>query len=166
MIYVSAAELASCWVGETEKIIKALFRLGRMLFPSIIFVDEAEAFLKSRAGRGQRWEISQVNQFLREANGLVLRKDSPFLLLATNKPHAARQGGSTSCARDAIHRASITPVTPRNLPHHPKGRRSGSISRPLSSRVPKSSIFWLGYQSSLFQCCLNLSNGPGQLLTN
>lgn len=86
MIYVSAAELESCWVGQTEKIIKALFRLGRMLFPSIVFIDEAEAFLKARGQRDQRWEVSQVNQFLREADGLLLRKDSPFLLLATNNP--------------------------------------------------------------------------------
>lgn len=86
MIYVSAAELQSCWAGQTEKIIKALFRLGRMLFPSIVFIDEAEAFLKARGERDQRWEVSEVNQFLREADGLLQRKDSPFLLLATNNP--------------------------------------------------------------------------------
>lgn len=31
------------YIGETEKAIKGLFRLGSLLTPSIIFIDEADA---------------------------------------------------------------------------------------------------------------------------
>ncbi|KAJ4415007.1 hypothetical protein N0V82_007589 [Gnomoniopsis sp. IMI 355080] len=86
MIHVSAAEVLRKWVGETEKLLKALFRLGRMLFPSIIFIDEADALLRIRKESDPEWVISQINSFLGEADGLLKRRKSAFLLLATNNP--------------------------------------------------------------------------------
>ncbi|KAI3326176.1 hypothetical protein HD806DRAFT_532827 [Xylariaceae sp. AK1471] len=86
MIHVSPADIGSKWVGETEKYIQALFNLGRMIWPCIIFIDEAESLLRSRQKSRNSWGVDQVNQFLSEADGLVRNPKNPFLVLATNYP--------------------------------------------------------------------------------
>ncbi|KAI1298399.1 P-loop containing nucleoside triphosphate hydrolase protein [Xylaria venustula] len=74
MIHVSPANIVRKWVGGTEKYIKALFNLGRMIWPCITFIHEAESPLRSRQKSRESWEADQINQFL------------PFLILATNYP--------------------------------------------------------------------------------
>ncbi|THV52976.1 hypothetical protein BGAL_0063g00340 [Botrytis galanthina] len=89
MLSVSGAEMESKYVGETEKLVASLFKLGKMLFPSIIFIDEADSLFSSRsqAGSGSIYQRKLVNQLLQEADGLSKDSTSPFLLLATNLPH-------------------------------------------------------------------------------
>ncbi|KAK8023752.1 ATPase family aaa domain-containing protein 1-a [Apiospora rasikravindrae] len=88
MIQISAASIESKYVGETEKLVKALFHLGRMVSPSIIFIDEADALFRMRAAGDQNWETSRVNQLLNESDGLLKNeKARPFLILATNYPN-------------------------------------------------------------------------------
>ncbi|TGO25303.1 hypothetical protein BPAE_0083g00360 [Botrytis paeoniae] len=89
MLSVSGAEMESRYVGETEKLVASLFKLGKMLFPSIIFIDEADSLFSSRSqgGSGSIYQRKLVNQLLQEADGLSKDSTSPFLLLATNLPH-------------------------------------------------------------------------------
>ena len=47
-ISVSAADLVSKYVGETEKTIRALFDLARSKVPSIIFIDECDSMFGER----------------------------------------------------------------------------------------------------------------------
>lgn len=86
MIRVSAAEIESKWIGETEKAIKALFNLARMITPCIIFIDEADALFDQRGERDSYYKRSRVNQLLQEMDGLVKSKSAPFTLLASNFP--------------------------------------------------------------------------------
>lgn len=50
---ISASSLTSKFLGESEKLVRALFALAKMLAPSIIFVDEIDSLLSSRSGTGE-----------------------------------------------------------------------------------------------------------------
>lgn len=50
---ISASSLTSKYLGESEKLVRALFQLAKALAPSIIFVDEIDSLLSSRSGSGE-----------------------------------------------------------------------------------------------------------------
>jgi fidgetin-like protein 1 len=50
---ISASSLTSKYLGESEKLVRALFSLAKTLAPSIIFVDEIDSLLSSRSGSGE-----------------------------------------------------------------------------------------------------------------
>jgi SpoVK/Ycf46/Vps4 family AAA+-type ATPase len=50
---ISASSLTSKYLGESEKLVRALFGLAKALAPSIIFVDEIDSLLSTRSGSGE-----------------------------------------------------------------------------------------------------------------
>ncbi|KAK0611115.1 P-loop containing nucleoside triphosphate hydrolase protein [Immersiella caudata] len=50
---ISASSLTSKYLGESEKLVRALFALAKLLAPSIIFVDEIDSLLSKRSGSGE-----------------------------------------------------------------------------------------------------------------
>ncbi|MBM4279202.1 MAG: AAA family ATPase [Deltaproteobacteria bacterium] len=58
-----ASELLSKWVGESEKLLAAMFREARAE-GGILFLDEAETFLSSRAEAKAHWQVTQTNELL------------------------------------------------------------------------------------------------------
>lgn len=50
---ISASSLTSKFLGESEKLVRALFAIAKALAPSIIFVDEIDSLLGSRGGSSE-----------------------------------------------------------------------------------------------------------------
>jgi len=82
---VSIADVLSKWVGESERIIKEIFRQANERRPSIVFFDEIEALLTVRGvmdTAGVHKNI--IAQILSEMDGLMKLRDV-FVIGATNR---------------------------------------------------------------------------------
>ncbi|ESL05893.1 AAA ATPase [Trypanosoma rangeli SC58] len=86
---ISAAAITSKWVGEGEKMVRALFAVARALAPSTIFVDEIDALLQSR-GSAHEGEGSRriKTEFLVQMDGAGNDNSEARVLVmgATNRP--------------------------------------------------------------------------------
>lgn len=49
---ISASSLTSKWIGESEKLVKALFTVAKAASPSVIFIDEVDSVLTARKSEG------------------------------------------------------------------------------------------------------------------
>lgn len=101
---ISASSLTSKWLGESEKLVRALFALAKALAPSIIFVDEIDSLLSSRGGSSEHESTRRIKtEFLiqwsdlqRAAAGKVQTEKEKqegdasrvLVLAATNMPWA------------------------------------------------------------------------------
>lgn len=82
---VSIADVLSKWVGESERIIKEIFRQAHEKRPSIVFFDEIEALFTVRGmmdTSGVHKNI--IAQILSEMDGLI-RLHDVFVIGATNR---------------------------------------------------------------------------------
>ena len=62
---ISASSLTSKYLGESEKLVRALFSVAKKLAPSIIFVDEIDSILGSRNSDGENESSRRIkNEFL------------------------------------------------------------------------------------------------------
>ncbi|TFG24720.1 MAG: AAA family ATPase [Promethearchaeota archaeon] len=84
----SSADLLSKWLGESEKLIGALFKVARLKAPSLIFMDEIDSIATKRGeGTESGGERRVKTQLLSEIQGLKTSHDKPLLVLgATNRP--------------------------------------------------------------------------------
>jgi transitional endoplasmic reticulum ATPase len=85
---ISAADIFSKWLGESEQRVKELFTRARAQVPAIIFIDEIDAITERRAesdSAGDRVRNSVVNMFLVEMDGLD-SSTRVFVIGATNRP--------------------------------------------------------------------------------
>lgn len=82
---VSAADVTSRWVGESEQRIARLFQRARANVPSIIFIDEIDAIGSQRGQLGAY--DRQMDQLLHEMDGMSSRS-GVLVIGATNRPHA------------------------------------------------------------------------------
>lgn len=46
---ISSSDLVSKWLGESERLVKQLFKLARENKPAIIFIDEVDSLCGSRS---------------------------------------------------------------------------------------------------------------------
>lgn len=98
---ISASSLTSKFLGESEKLVRALFALAKALAPSIIFVDEIDSLLGSRGGSSEheatrriktefliQWSDLQKAAAGREAKSGEGDATRVLVLAATNLPWA------------------------------------------------------------------------------
>jgi transitional endoplasmic reticulum ATPase len=78
---VSASDLLSKWVGESEQNVQRLFERAREHAPSIVFIDEIDALGADRELGGAR----PINQLLEAMDGIA-GQAGVLVLAATNRP--------------------------------------------------------------------------------
>jgi len=78
LIAKRASDLMSKWVGENEKNLAAMFQEATDN-NSVLFLDEADSFLRDRSQAGQQWEVSQVNELLQQ-----MERFNGIFVIATN----------------------------------------------------------------------------------
>ena len=87
MLQVSGADIHQKYVGEGEKIARAIFTLGKKLAPCIVFIDEADSILPARGENDRKFERNLMSEFLRHWDSFMAGDgEAPFMLLATNLP--------------------------------------------------------------------------------
>jgi SpoVK/Ycf46/Vps4 family AAA+-type ATPase len=121
---ITAADLTSKWVGESEASVVRLFERARANAPAIIFIDEIDAIAGKRFEGSASYLDRTLTQLLTEIDGMVDQR-GVFVMAATNRLEvldpALLRGG----------RLSRTITVP--LPDHAGRRRMLEI---FTSRMP------------------------------
>ncbi|XP_060103765.1 fidgetin-like protein 1 [Heteronotia binoei] len=84
---ISASSLTSKWVGEGEKMVRALFAVARCHQPAVIFIDEIDSLLSQR-GDGEHESSRRIKtEFLVQLDGATTSSEDRILVVgATNRP--------------------------------------------------------------------------------
>jgi ATP-dependent metalloprotease FtsH len=87
---LSAGELESKWVGESEERIRELFASARKYAPAVIFIDEIDAIATRREAMPSpcNHAVKLLNQLLVCMDGFSTAKGQVLVIAATNRPEA------------------------------------------------------------------------------
>ena len=66
---ISASSLTSKWVGEGEKMVRALFAVAKVNSPSVVFIDEIDSLLSSRSDGEHESSRRIKTEFLVQLDG-------------------------------------------------------------------------------------------------
>lgn len=84
---ISASSLTSKWVGEGEKMVRALFYQARKMAPSVIFIDEIDSLLSQRSENENEGSRRIKTEFLVQFDGASVGDNDRILVIgATNRP--------------------------------------------------------------------------------
>lgn len=84
---ISASSLTSKWVGEGEKMVRALFAIARCHQPAVIFIDEIDSLLSQRSDSEHESSRRIKTEFLVQLDGATTASEERILVVgATNRP--------------------------------------------------------------------------------
>ncbi|OMH85531.1 Fidgetin-like protein 1 [Zancudomyces culisetae] len=88
---ISCSSLTSKWVGEGEKMVRAMFAVARVHQPSVIFIDEIDSLLTQRSESENEASRRIKTEFLVQFDGVGSGEDSKgervLIIGATNRPY-------------------------------------------------------------------------------
>ncbi|KRY41364.1 Fidgetin-like protein 1 [Trichinella spiralis] len=91
---ISASTLTSKWVGEGEKLVRALFTVARGRLPAVIFIDEIDSLLTKRTDTEHESSRRIKNEFFTQMEGLGISKEERLLVVGATNRHAIRKANS------------------------------------------------------------------------
>jgi len=155
---ISSSSLTSKWVGEGEKMVRALFYLARKMQPSVIFVDEIDSLLSQRQENENEGTRRIKTEFLVQFDGVGTDSEDKILLIgATNRPQEIDEA-----ARRRLVKRIYVPLPEknarmlmiRNLLHDLKNNLSESDLETVAEKTE-------GYSGSdMFNLCREASLEP------
>ncbi|XP_055298728.1 fidgetin-like protein 1 isoform X2 [Sitodiplosis mosellana] len=84
---ISASSLTSKWIGEGEKMVRALFAVAAAKQPSVVFIDEVDSLLCQRSESEHESSRRMKTEFLVQLDGAsTMEKDRILIVGATNRP--------------------------------------------------------------------------------
>lgn len=84
---ISASSLTSKWVGDGEKMVRALFAVARVHQPAVIFIDEIDSLLSQRSDTEHESSRRMKTEFLVQLDGATTDSEEKILVIgATNRP--------------------------------------------------------------------------------
>jgi len=97
---ISASSLTSKWIGEGEKMVRALFAVAAACEPAVIFVDEIDSLLSARKSDGEHESSRRMKtEFLVQMDGLGGDEGRLLLIGATNRPQELDDGARRRLAK-------------------------------------------------------------------
>ncbi|RKP17061.1 AAA-domain-containing protein, partial [Rozella allomycis CSF55] len=86
-INIRASTLMDKYLGESEKLVHALFSLATKIQPSIIFIDEIDALLRDRQSKDHEVVAIMKTEMMSLWDGLMTGNSRVVILGATNRPN-------------------------------------------------------------------------------
>lgn len=86
---ISASSLTSKWVGEGEKLVRALFQVANEMQPSIIFIDEIDSILSARTANENDAMRRLKTEILVQFDGVASGSGNVVVIGATNRPQVS-----------------------------------------------------------------------------
>lgn len=84
---ISASSLTSKWIGDGEKMVRALFAVAKVYQPSVVFIDEIDSLLTQRSETEHESSRRLKTEFLVQLDGAATSEDDRILIVgATNRP--------------------------------------------------------------------------------
>ncbi|MCO5586840.1 hypothetical protein L7F22_040785 [Adiantum nelumboides] len=84
---ISASSLTSKWVGEGEKLMRALFGVAKARQPSVIFIDEIDSIMSARSSNEHEASRRLKSEFLIQFDGVMSNDEDRVVIMgATNRP--------------------------------------------------------------------------------
>ncbi|EAA12156.5 AGAP007769-PA, partial [Anopheles gambiae str. PEST] len=84
---ISASSLTSKWIGDGEKMVRALFAVAAVHQPAVVFIDEIDSLLCQRSDTEHESSRRLKTEFLVQLDGAATAEDERILIVgATNRP--------------------------------------------------------------------------------
>uniref|UniRef100_A0A8C8J8G1 microtubule-severing ATPase n=1 Tax=Oncorhynchus tshawytscha TaxID=74940 RepID=A0A8C8J8G1_ONCTS len=143
---ISASSLTSKWVGEGEKLVRALFAVARELQPAIIFIDEIDSLLCERREGEHDASRRLKTEFLIQFDGVQSEGAERVLVMgATNRPQELDEATRFKLLKNLLGKHGH-PLNQKELAHLAKmtGGYSGSDLTSLAKDAALGPIRELG----------------------